>query len=117
VSLVQHFAVDMRVLVSKMGESIKAPYSSFLEYCPGSRWSRSQRILAATLGTKLLARRVQERSSSATSFREPIHSTADVRHVPRELEVVAREWESMNVEIVRDSELARMHRDDTVARQ
>ena len=51
------------------------------------------------------------------AFREPIHSTADARHVPRELEVVAREWESLNVEIVRDSELARMHRDDTVARQ
>ena len=53
----------------------------------------SQRILAASLGTKFLARRVQERSSTATSFREQL-SSADVRHVPRELEVIAREWES-----------------------
>ena len=32
----------------------------------------SQRILPASLGTKFLARRVQERSFTATSFREPI---------------------------------------------
>ena len=38
-------------------------------------------------------------------------------HVPRELEVMPREWESLSAEIVRDPELARMHRDDTVARQ
>ena len=43
-----------------------------------SRWSRSQRILAANLGTKLLARRVQESCSITTSFREQIsqHSLA-----------------------------------------
>ena len=51
-------------------------------------------------------------SSSATLFRELIHSTTNVRHVPRELEVMTKEWESLNEEIVRDSELARMHRDD-----
>ena len=33
--------------------------------------------------------------------------TADVRHVPRELEVLPREWESLNAK----AELARMHRD------
>jgi len=39
------------------------------------------------------------------------NGTADVRHVPRELEVMAREWESLNAEAARDPELARMHRD------
>ena len=34
-----------------------------------------------------------------------------MRHVPRELEVTAREWESLNAEAARDSELACMHRD------
>ena len=70
----------------------------------------SQHILAASLGTKFLARRVQERSFTATSFREQI-SSADVRHVPRELEVIAREWESFNAEDAHDLELACMHRD------
>ena len=32
---------------------------------------------------------------------------ADVRHVPRELEVMPRVWESLNAK----AELARMHRD------
>ena len=41
----------------------RSPKTVFLENCPGLRWSRSQRILAATFGTKLVARRVQERSS------------------------------------------------------
>ena len=53
---------------------------------------------------------LQERSSTATSFREQISST-DVRHVPRELEVIAREWESFNAEAAHDRELACMHRD------
>ena len=70
----------------------------------------SQHILAASLGTKFLARRVQERCSTATSFREQI-SSADVRHVPRELEVIAREWESFNAEAAHDPELACTHRD------
>ena len=33
--------------------------------------------------------------------------TADVRHVPRELDVMVREWESLNAK----AELARMHRE------
>ena len=70
----------------------------------------SQRILAASLGTKFLARRVQERSSTATSFLEQI-SSAGVRHVPREPEVTAREWESFKAEAAHDPELACMHRD------
>ena len=41
----------------------RSPSAGFLENCPGSRWSRSHRILAATFGTKLVTRRVQERSS------------------------------------------------------
>ena len=40
-------------------------------FVSGSRWSRSQRILAASLGTYLLANWVQERSSTATSCQEP----------------------------------------------
>ena len=39
------------------------------------------------------------------------NGTADVRHVRRELEVTAREWESLNAEAARDPELGRMHRD------
>ena len=35
------------------------------------------------------------------------HATADVLLVPRELEVIAMEWESLNAK----AELARMHRD------
>ena len=35
------------------------------------------------------------------------NTTADVLHVPRELEVMTREWESLNPK----AELARMHRD------
>ena len=38
------------------------------------------------------------------------NTTADVLHVPRELEVMAMEWESLNAK----AELARMHRDDNV---
>ena len=38
---------------------------------------RSQRIQAASLGTKLLARWVQERSFTTTSFREPISLSAE----------------------------------------
>ena len=41
----------------------RSPNTGFLENCPGSRWSRSQLFLAATFGTKLVARRFQERSS------------------------------------------------------
>ena len=37
----------------------------------------SQCILPASLGTKFLARRVQERSFTATSFREPISQLVD----------------------------------------
>ena len=33
------------------------------------------------------------------------------REAPRELEVIAREWESLNAEAARDPELACMHRD------
>ena len=39
------------------------------------------------------------------------NGTADVRYVPRELEVMAKQWESLNAKAVRDFELARMHRD------
>ena len=72
--------------------------------------NHSQHILAASLGTKFPARRVQERCSTATSFREQI-SSAEVKHVPRELEVIAREWESLNAEDAHDPELACTHRD------
>ena len=61
----------------KDGRINQSPYSSFLENCSGSRWSRSQRILAATLRTKLLARWFQDRSFTTTSFREPISQLVD----------------------------------------
>ena len=54
------------------GRINRSPHSSFLENGSRSRWSRSQRILAANLGTKLLAKGVQESCSITTSFREPI---------------------------------------------
>ena len=51
-----------------------------------------------------------------SSHRDPelnavYEGTADVRHVPRELEVTVREWESLNAEVARDPEPARLHRD------
>ena len=55
----------------------RSPYSSFLENCPGSWWSRSQRIPAASLGTKLPARWAQGRSSTTTPFRKPISLSAE----------------------------------------
>ena len=63
------------------GRINRSPYSSFLEVGPGSRWSRSQRILAASLGTKLLARCFQDRSFTTTSFREPISQLMDIAFV------------------------------------
>ena len=111
-SLVQHLAVDIGVLVSKMEESIEALIQASLK----TAQDHSQRILAASLGTKFLARRVQERD-----FHRNVISgadfTADVRYVPRELEVIAREWESLNAEAAHDPELACMHRDRHCARQ
>ena len=64
----------------------RSPHPDFLEIGPGSRWSRTQRILAASLGTNLLARWVQDRSFTTTSFREPISQLMDnafvfARHV------------------------------------
>ena len=56
----------------------RSPHAGFLENCSGSRRSRSQRIQAATLGTKLLARQVQGRSSSTTPFRKPISLSAEM---------------------------------------
>ena len=59
------------------GRINRSPYSRFLENCPGSQWSRSQRILAASLGTKLPARWAQGRSSTTTPFRKPISLSAE----------------------------------------
>ena len=55
----------------------RSPYSIFLENCPGSRWSRSQRILAASLGTELPARWAQGSCSTTTPFRKPISLSAE----------------------------------------
>ena len=69
----------------------------------------SQRILAASLGT--LGDEVPGQTGSGKKFHRNVISgadfTADVRHIPRVLEVMPREWESLNAK----AELARMHRD------
>ena len=59
------------------GRINRSLYSSFFENCPGSGWSGSQRILAATLGMKILARWVQDRSFTTASLREPISQLVD----------------------------------------
>ena len=38
-------------------------------------------------------------------------TTADVQHVPRVLDVLAKEWVLLNAEAARDPELTRMHRE------
>jgi hypothetical protein len=38
-------------------------------------------------------------------------SSADARRMPHDIEVMSKEWESLNAEAARDPELARMHRD------
>ena len=57
------FAADMGVPVSKMEESIEARIQTSMKI--------AQRILAAILGTKLLARWVQGRGFITTPFRKP----------------------------------------------
>ena len=71
VSLVQHPAADMGVPVSKMEESIEALIQTSLKSAQ-DHVGGTQRILAASLGTKLPARWAQGRSPSTTPFREPI---------------------------------------------
>ena len=86
-SLVQHLAVDIGVLVSKMEESIEALIQASLK----TAQDHSQRILAASLGTKFLARRVQERD---------FHRN-----------VISGAYFTADVEAAHDPELACMHRD------
>ena len=103
-------ALDMGVLVSKMEESIAAHCQaslktaqdpdggSFSAYPGGKSWDE-----------------VPGKTGSGKKFHRNVISgpdfTADVRYVPRELEVIAREWESLNAEAAHDPELACMHRD------
>ena len=53
------------------GRINRSRYSSFLENCPGSRWSRSQRTLAAPQDW------AQGRSSTTTPFRKRISLSAE----------------------------------------
>ena len=92
--------------VSKMEESIETHYQASLKtaedpdggpypaYPSGKSWDE-----------------VPGQTGSGKKFHRNVISgavfTADARHVPRELEVMPREWESLNAK----AELARMHRD------
>ena len=109
-------ALDMGVPVSKMWESIEALIQASLKtaqdpvggpfpaYSAGKSWDE-----------------VPGKSGSGKKFHRNVISgadfTADVRHVPRELEVTVREWESFNAEAAHDPELACMHRDGHCPRQ
>ena len=81
-------AVNMGVFVSNMQDSIEAHIQASLKMARILMEDRSQRILAASLGMKLLARRFQERSFTTMSFREPISQHSPTCQVCRPLHVV-----------------------------
>ena len=59
---------------------------------------------------------VGERTLMSAVTRQPVSTTIEkdqsfTSNVPRELEVISREWESFNAEAANDPELACMHRD------
>ena len=108
-SLVQHLAVVIGVLVSKMEESIEARIQASLK----TTQDPDGRSFPAYPGGKSWDDVPGKTGSGKKFYRNVISGadfTADVRLVPGELEVIAREWESFNAEAAHDPELACMHR-------
>ena len=88
-------AGDRGVLVPKMQDLIETHIQASLKTAQILLEDRLQRILAASLGTKLLARRVHG-SSTTTSFREPIsrHSLYRVVIISPVIHYCMAEWSS-----------------------